>query len=152
MSFIFPIIGLLLVFSGYNYASNLENCACVNPQYVNRIKTVEYILLIIMTIGIIFKFMLYVNVTTFNQLVTIIKTYSHIKYIYSIYILSVLCIYAYFVSSVYDFNKTMQSNCSCAQKWQLTLLNTQSVIYAIILVLYLLLALGLLYYMTVMRK
>jgi len=152
MSFIFPIIALLLVFCGYNYATNLANCTCVNLQDVNRIKIVEYILLIIMAIGIIFKFILYVNVTTISQIINFIKTYSYIKYMYGVYILAVLCMYVYFVSSVYDFNKTMQPNCSCAQKWQLTLLNTQAVIYAIVLAMYVLIALGLVYYMTAVRK
>ena len=143
--FIFPILGILIMYSGYNYATNLTNCSCVNPQDVKHIKTIEMILLIIMLFGAIVKCMIFYHFTSLNPLIEMFKTYTHLQYMYGIYILFILCTYIYFITNVYDFGKTMQPNCSCAQKWQLNILYGQAILYFCILFILFTAALGLMY-------
>ena len=129
-SFSFAIMGVL--FSTYKYLGTLDNCSCiVNNNSVKHLKDIEFILVVIITIGLLFRIYYFVSNTTS---VDILKKYIALLYLLGLYIIGIIGLYIYFLYNAYIFITTLPKNCTCAQKWQIDVIYVQSIIYLISLI------------------
>ena len=110
------IIGLILVYFAYLYLRSLSNCSCVNQIYVERLKTIETIIMSLSVISIITSLAIKLFM---GDLESKIKGYTnYILYGFVIFTLIMIVIYTYFIYDTYMFSSTMSIPCKCADGWQ----------------------------------
>jgi len=125
---IFPFIGLYVIYTAYSYADSLKNCSCISslkPQ-IEHIKTFEQALMTLQVIMILLQIIAIVMPP--SKLFAFTSKYA-IFWVFGIYILAIIFIMIYFVSSVYDFAEQIPEDCKCAMKWQRNILYLQALLY-----------------------
>jgi len=110
------IVGLLLVYLAYAYLRNLNDCSCVNQIYVDRMKYIESILLVIGGISVILSIL--TNIIMVDLVNMIKKNLGIAALVTALYALFMLIVYMYFVYDTYQFSSTMEIPCKCADGWQ----------------------------------
>lgn len=131
-SFSYSFIIMAILFSTYKYLGRLDNCSCVvNHDSVKHLKDVEFILVVIITIGLLFRIYYFVSNTTS---VDLFKKYIPLFYLLGLYLIGIIGLYIYFLYNAYLFTTTLPKNCTCAQKWQIDVIYVQSIIYLISLI------------------
>lgn len=114
------IMVLIYIYLAYNYLSNLKSCKCVNGKYVENVKNAEAILMIVVLIWIIMSIWYTNNI---NKL-----TKNHIKLLMFLSAglgIFTFLLYIYFCYYVNKMQKTIESSCVCAMKWQRWLVYVQ---------------------------
>jgi hypothetical protein len=123
---IMSVITIILIYCIYNYLRGLENCECVNQQLVDRIKNIELLLLVSLTLSLIIG-IFYGH----SKLVALFINIPIIMYVAVLYLLFIIGIESYLVYEVYKLRQSLPKKCECADKWQLNLLYVQCVWYAV---------------------
>ena len=101
---IIPFIGLYVLYTAYSYADNLDSCKCADhlKPYIDHIKTVEQIFIVIQLIGIAINIILII----FNPKDAISRIPpAVIKVGFGIYSAFILFIAGYFVRNVWHFEQ-----------------------------------------------
>ena len=135
-SFSYSFAIMAILFSTYKYLGTLDNCSCiVNHSSAKHLKDVEFILVVIITIGLLFRIYYFVSNTTSAGLFhKLFKQYIAFIYLIGLYIIGIIGLYIYFLYNAYIFITTLPKNCTCAQKWQIDVIYVQSIIYLISLI------------------
>ena len=129
IQWISSLVIIVLLYFVYMYLRDLNNCSCVDQEYVLRLKNIITIFISISVITMV------LNALAPNLIVSYLYNREAInKYIYNresinkyiylfaliplLIIIGYIYIYSYFVYDVYMFSKTMQMPCTCADAWQ----------------------------------
>lgn len=125
---IFPFIGLYVIYTAYSYADSLKDCSCISSlkTQIDHIKTFEQALMTLQVIMILLQIIAIVMPP--SKLFAFTSKYA-IFWVFGIYILAMIFIMIYFVSSVYDFAEQIPEDCKCAMKWQRNILYLQALLY-----------------------
>jgi hypothetical protein len=114
----------------YLYLKKLKSCECVNHDYSQKLAKTEHTLFILTSISLILA-----GLELFFKPKHLYNKYFNLYWIYSYVFFSVILIVAaYFVYYTYQFQRTLQPNCKCANKWQKYYIYYQATIYLIALV------------------
>ena len=124
------VIAIVVLYFVYVYLKQLHTCNCVNNTYASRLKTLEAILLGFN--AIIVGFAIFSKI---NGLGALVKLKEHIFKILMIGGILMLIYYGFFVYNGYEFWKSVQANCKCADGWQKYVVYVQTLLAGIILLL-----------------
>ena len=110
---------IILLYFVYMYLRDLNNCTCVDQEYVTRLKNIITIFITISVITLVLN-MLAPNIikSYINNIDTITRHLYLFALIPLLIIIGYIYVYAYFIYDVYMFSKTMQVPCTCADAWQ----------------------------------
>lgn len=135
------------VYLAYRYLGSMASCACVNADSAKHLQDVEYLLLVLMGVGILAAI-----VPVFGDVGTFIKKHVTIfASIASLYGIFLIGMYVYFVYYATIFKNSFTQSCECAMQWQRWIVYVQYGIYLfdiVIIVLTLLVALLLALFVT----
>lgn len=110
---------IILLYFVYLYLRDLNNCACVNQEYVLRLKN---IITIFITISVITLVLNMLSPSIIMSYINNIDTITRHLYLFALIplliIIGYIYVYAYFIYDVYMFSNTMKSPCTCAAAWQ----------------------------------
>jgi hypothetical protein len=124
------LAGILYVYVAYRYLDNLKNCSCAEGPYVAQVRNAELLLLIAMLINGLSVLWLSQNAKSLSN-----KGAENFVAFALIMSLLMIGIYVYFCVGVYHMQKSLQSSCTCAMKWQRWLVYVQYGYYLFILIL-----------------
>jgi hypothetical protein len=114
------IMVLIYIYLAYNYLANLKSCKCVNGKYVENVKNAEALLMIVVLIWIIMSIWYTNNINKLTK--TDIKVLMFLSAALGIF---TFLLYIYFCYYVHKMQKTIESTCVCAMKWQRWLVYVQ---------------------------
>jgi hypothetical protein len=113
------LIPIILLYFVYLYLRNLNNCECVNQEYVLRLKNIITIFISLSVLSLIINLLSpSIIISYINNIDTITRYLYLFALIPLLIIIGYIYIYAYFIYDVYMFSKTMQVPCPCAEAWQ----------------------------------
>lgn len=124
--FVFSILNCILVYAAYLYLKKLKSCECVNHDYTEKLAKTEHTLLMLTSISLVLA-----GLELFFKPKHLYNKYFNLYWIYSyVFFLVILLVDAYFVYYTYHFQRTLQPNCKCANKWQKYYIYYQAIMYS----------------------
>ena len=119
IQWISSLVIIVLLYFVYMYLRDLNNCSCVDQEYVLRLKNIITIFITISVITLVLN-MLAPNIikSYINNIDTITRHLYLFALIPLLIIIGYIYVYAYFIYDVYMFSNTMESPCTCANAWQ----------------------------------
>lgn len=122
------VVNIILIYVVYLYLDNLKTCDCVNQSITAKLKDTQYTILQLTVIGSLLAIINTVFGMTSSKNKTV-KMGIIASYIV-LYIASVV-IDVKFIYNTYNFHKTLQSPCECANKWQKYVIYIDAILYTI---------------------
>ena len=127
--FVFSLINCILIYVAYLYLKKLKSCECVNRDYTEKLAKTEHTLFMLTSISLISA-----GLELFFKPKHLYQKYFNLYWIYSyVFFLVILFVDAYFVYYTYQFQRTLQPHCKCANKWQKYYIYYQAIMYLFVL-------------------
>lgn len=127
--FVFSILNCILIYAAYLYLKKLKSCECVDHDYTNKLAKTEHTLFVLTSISLILG-----GLELFFKPKRLYNKYFNLYLACSYaFFLVILLVDAYFVYYTYHFQRTLQPNCECANKWQKYYIYYQAIMNSLVL-------------------
>lgn len=108
---------LYFLYRAYIYLTELESCDCAPFKYVENLRNIELIYLVLIVIGIFMKIVyLMTNYDFVKKIMN--NSSSFVTFCLVTYACFVSIVFVWYLYNIYEFNTNLKSTCECSNGWQ----------------------------------